>query len=220
VTAPASPIAGAVPQPDFAVTGAAPLEHAAAPMLRLGLRIDAGEAAIRSILLDAQVQIAARRRRAEPGEQERLFELFGPPAGWGNSLRTLLWSRTTLIVPPFTGSTEVELPIPCSYDLEVAASRYLDALDGGEIPLELLFSGSVFYAGPGGALQTARLSWESEAEYRLPVQVWRDVMDRYFKGTAWVRLRKDRFDRLAAYKARHAFATWEDAIDALLEGRE
>jgi hypothetical protein len=220
MAAPTSPIAVAVPQPDFAVTGAAPLDHAAAPTLKLGLRIDAGAATIRSIILDVQIQIAARRRRYAPGEQERLFELFGPPAGWGNALRTLLWTRTTLIVPPFTGVTEVELPIPCSYDLEVAASRYLDALDGGDVPIELMFSGSVFYAGPGGALQTSRLAWDREAEYRLPVQVWRDVMDRYFRGTAWVRLRKDRFDRLAAYKARHALATWEDAIDALLEGRE
>jgi hypothetical protein len=208
----------ALPQLAFAVTGAAPLAHAAVPTLRFSLRIDSRDGrAIRSILLDTQIQIAARRRRYEPGEQERLFELFGPPAGWGTALRTLLWARTTLVVPPFAQSTEVELPVVCSYDLEVAASRYLDALDGGEVPLEFLFSGSVFYAGAGGALQTARLSWNHEAGYRLPVSVWKETLERYFRGTAWLRLRKDSFDRLAAYKSRHALPTWEDALDRLLE---
>jgi hypothetical protein len=211
-------VAATIPELAFAVTDAARLDHAAAPTLRFSLRVDAA-VPVRSVLLDAQVQIAARRRRYEPGEQERLFELFGPPAGWGASLRTLLWHRTTLVVPGFTGTTVTDLLLPCTYDLEVAASRYFDALEGGEVPLEFLFSGSVFYTAADGALQTARLSWNSEAEYRLPVQVFKDTLDTYFRGTAWVRLRKDSFDRLAAFKARHAFASWEDAVEALLEER-
>jgi hypothetical protein len=99
------------------------------------------------------------------------------------------------------------------------ASRYFDALEDGEVPLEFLFSGSVFYAGEDGRLQTARLSWEQEAAYRLPVAVWKETLERYFRGTAWVRMPKASFDRLAAYKARHALATWGDALDALLEDR-
>jgi hypothetical protein len=105
--------------------------------------------------------------------------------------------------------------VPCSYDLEVAASRYMDALSDGEVPLEFLFSGSVFYSGADGELQTTRLSWESEAFYRLPVRVWKETMERYFRGTAWVRLSKDSFDRLSAYKSRNALATWDDALEAL-----
>jgi hypothetical protein len=206
-----------IPALAFAVAGAERLEHAAVPTLELVLRVDASDGrAIRSILLDAQIQIAARRRAYGPGEQERLFELFGPPAGWGAALRTVPWTRATLVVPPFTGATEVRIPLVCSYDLEVAASRYFDALQGGEVPLELLFSGSVFYAGPGGALQTARLPWTQEAEFRLPVGLWKETMERYFRGTAWVRLRKDSFDRLAAYKARRALGSWEEALDELL----
>ena len=209
-----------LPELAFAVAGTERLEHAAVPTLRFELRIDSrDERPIRSILLDTQIQIAARRRPYGAGEKERLFELFGPPAGWGTALRTLPWARTTLVVPPFTGSTLAEVLLPCSYDLEVAASRYLDALEGGEVPLEFLFSGSVFYVGGGGALQTTRLSWEQEAEFRLPVSLWKETMERYFRGTAWLRLRKDSFDRLAAYKARRALASWEDAIDELLEGR-
>ena len=173
----------------FSVEGAARVEHAAVPTLRFALRVTS-ETPVRSVLLDVQVQIAARRRGYDAAAHDRLFELFGPVADWGTTLRTLLWTRTTLVVPAFTESTVVDLDVPCSYDLEVAASRYLDALSDGEVPLEFLFSGSVFYMD-GDALQTTRLSWESEAEYRLPVRVWKETMERYFRGTAWVRLSKE-----------------------------
>jgi hypothetical protein len=202
----------------FAVEGADRVEHAAVPTLRFALRVSAPAGqAIRSVLLDTQIQIAARRRRYDAAAEERLFELFGAPAGWGATLRTLPWTRFTTVVPPFTGSTLVDLAVPCSYDLHVAASRYFDALDGGDVPLEFLFSGTVFAAGPGGMLQATRISWESDAEYRLPVTVWKEAMDAYFGGTAWLRVRKDVFDRLAAYKSRRALASWEDALDSLLE---
>jgi Family of unknown function (DUF6084) len=201
----------------FAVLDAAPVEYAAAPTLAFSLRVDCpGGQPIRSVLLDTQLQIAARRRHYDEGAHERLSELFGPVKDWGSTLRTLLWTRTTLSIPPFTGSTVVDLPVACSYDMEVVASKYLDALPGGEVPLEFLFSGTVFYAGAGGQLQAARISWEGDAEYRMPVRVWRETMDRYFHGTAWLRLSKDSFDRLCAYKARHALAGWEDTVDALL----
>ena len=197
----------------FSVVGAARVEYAAVPMLRFALRVQS-EVPVRSVLLDVQVQIAARRRGYDAAAHDRLFELFGPVADWGTTLRTLLWTRTTLVVPGFDGSTTVDLDVPCSYDLEVAASRYLDALSDGVVPLEFLFSGSVFY-DQDGALQTTRLSWESEAAYALPVSVWKETMERYFRGTAWVRLSKDSFDRLSAYKSRNALATWDDALASL-----
>ena len=198
----------------FSVVGAARVEHTAVPTLRFALEVSS-EMPVRSVLLDVQIQIAARRRGYDTPAHDRLFELFGPTADWGTTLRTLLWTRTTLVVPSFEGSTVVDLDVPCSYDLEVAASRYLDALSDGEVPLEFLFSGSVFYSGADGELQTTRLSWESEAEYRLPVRVWKETMERYFRGTAWVRLSKESFDRLSAYKSRNALATWDDALSAL-----
>jgi len=198
----------------FSVEGAARVEHAAVPTLRFSLRI-ASEVPVRSVLLDVQVQIAARRRGYDADAHDRLFELFGPVADWGTTLRTLLWTRTTLVVPSFEGSTVVELDVPCSYDLEVAASRYMDALSDGTVPLEFLFSGSVFYTGSDGGLQTTRLSWNSEAPYALPVSVWKETMERYFRGTAWVRLSKESFDRLSAYKSRNALASWDDALEAL-----
>jgi hypothetical protein len=203
----------AVPEIAFAVRDASPLEHSAVPALSFALELSS-PLQVRSISLDVQLQIAARRRAYDASVHDRMFELFGPPAAWGTTLRTLPWTRTTLVVPPFEGTTVVELQVPCSYDLEVTASRYFDALADGEVPLEFLFSGTVFYGTP---LQAARISWESEAEYRLPVRVWKETMERHFRNTAWLRVGKDRFDRLVAYKSRRALASWEDVFDELLE---
>jgi hypothetical protein len=202
----------AVPTLSFAVKDAAPLEHAAVPTLAFAVEVGGGD--VRSVVLDVQLQIAARRRGYDEAAHGRLFELFGPAGAWGTTLRTLPWARTTVVVPPFSGSTVVEVRIPCSYDLEGAASRYFDGLADGEVPLEFLFSGTVFYGAP---LQAARISWESEAEYRLPVRVWKETMERHFRDTAWLRVRKDRFDRLVSYKSRRALASWEDVVDELLE---
>ena len=206
-----------IPQLAFTVEGAQRLAHAAAPTLRFDLRVDAGGRDIRSIMLDVQVQIAARRRGYDDADRVRLFELFGHEKDWGTTLRTLLWARATLVVPAFTGSTVAALDIPCSYDLDVLATRYFDALGDGTVPLELLFSGSIFYSGEDGALQTARIPWEQEAEYALPVAVWKETLERHFPGTAWVRLPKESYDALCAYKSRHALAGWDDVVRRLLE---
>ena len=205
------------PQLEFAVESAHAVKYAAVPTLGFDLRIgrrDGGE--VRSVALNAQVRIAATGRSYGPAEQERLFELFGRPEQWGKTVRSLLWTNVTANVPPFAGSTVFELAIPCTYDFEVAAAKYFEALEDGEVPLELLFSGTVFYSDAGGRLQVASISWEQEAAYRLPVAVWREAMDDHFGDAPWVRLRRDSFDRLYAYKARNAFASWEDAVDALL----
>jgi hypothetical protein len=212
----AAAAAGAMPALRFEVQGAEALRPAAVPTIRFALRIDGGGAAIRSIQLAAQVRIAATQRGYEPAEQERLAELFGEASRWGETLRSFLWANVTLVVPPFESETVVPLDMPCSYDFEVAAAKYLAGLRDGEVPLELLFSGAVFHTA-GGLLQVTRISWESEAAYRLPVSVWRAAMDQHFPGAAWLRLDRDAFDRLAAYKARHTLLSWEDTVRALLD---
>jgi len=213
-----APHATTVPELTFGVTDAAPERHCAVPTVNFTLRIERdGGGPIRSVLLDVQVQIAARQRPYSEREQVMLGELFGTPDRWSTTLRTVLWTRATLVVPPFVDATEATLPIACSYDLEASAPNYLSAVEHGEIPLELLFSGSVFYAGPEGLLQTARIGWDREASYRLPVRVWREAMDRHFPGAAWLRLGRPAFDRLRAYKAERGLRTLEDAVERLLE---
>jgi Family of unknown function (DUF6084) len=211
---------GAAPELGFTVLGCEPLPHAAAPTLRFSLAIDAGGATIRSVILEVQIRIAATQRQYSESEQAQLGDLFGAPHRWGDTLRGLLWANATVVVVPFQGATVVDLLVPCTYDFDVAAAKYLSGLQDGEIPLDFLFSGTVFYAGPGGALQVNRISWNAETAYRLPVRTWRETMDRYFPGSAWLRLDRETFDRLVAFRARRALTGWEAVLDALLAPQE
>jgi hypothetical protein len=204
----------------FAVQDAVALRYAAVPTIEFALTVEADSGSpIRSVLLDVQIQIAARQRPYDDAAKEALIELFGAPERWGSTLRTLLWTRTTVIVPPFEDSTVVALPVTCTYDLEVTAGRYFAALTDGEVPLEFLFSGSVFFSGSQGTLQAARIALDHDVGYRLAVRIWREAIDRHFPQTAWLRLGRERFDRLRAFRGRHALPTWDAAIDALLKGR-
>lgn len=213
------PLAGSPPDLTFAVEGVEAERFAVTPTLLFKLAIGrSGGGPVRSVVLNTQIRVAATRRSYAPGEQERLLELFGQTKDWARSLRSFPWVNAMLQVPAFTDSTTVELPVACTYDFEVSSAQYFHALEHGEVPLELLFSGTIFYAEPGGQLQIAHVPWEKEAEYRLPIAVWREMMDRHFPGSAWLRLQRESFDRLHAFKAGGGHATWESALDALLSG--
>jgi len=135
---------------------------------------------IHTIALRCQIQLEVTRRRYAPREQERLLDLFGQPDRWSQTLRSLLWTHANLVVPGFAGaSTMVDLQVPCTFDFNVAATKYFEALTDGEIPLLMLFSGTVFYAPPDSPLQVAPISWEQEARYKLPVKLWREMMESY-----------------------------------------
>jgi hypothetical protein len=200
----------------FEIAGARAEPYAVVPTLAFALRI--GEASgqpIHSMALRCQIQIEPRRRPYSAAEEVRLLELFGEPKRWGDTQKTLLWTQASLMVPGFTASTEVTLPITCTYDFEITAAKYFQALDEGEIPLLFLFSGTVFAKnGPGISVQP--VPWEKEAAFRLPVRTWREVMDLYFPGSAWIRLRRESFDALHRFKGRRALPTWDDAVEALL----
>jgi hypothetical protein len=213
------PTAGAVPALSFRVEEGGVLDHAAVPTLRLALQVTArGGEAVSAAVLDVQVRIAATRRPYAAAERDRLVDVFGPVEQWGRSVRSLHWCNVPLHVGPFTGSTVVDLLLPCTYDLHVvAAARYLHALEDGVIPLELLFSGSVFHPAPDGRLQVGRLAWDDGAEYPLPVAALREAMERHFPGAAWLRLQRATFDRLWAYKARGTHLSWDAAVEALLD---
>src|SRR5919202_1243091 len=210
-----------MPDLEFGIEGAEVAEFAAVPSLLFKLRIENLEGEpVRSVALNAQVRIAASRRHYEAEEQERLMELFGEPGRWKDTLRSLLWTHTVVQVSRFSGSTVVDMPVTCTYDLEVVAAKYFYALEDGEVPLEFLFSGTVFYAGEGGRLQVIRIPWQKEAEFRLPVRLWKEMIEHYFPNTAWIRLHRDAFDRLYDYKVRRGLPTWEAAVEALLRASE
>jgi hypothetical protein len=200
----------------FAIEDGGVLPHSAVPTLRFGLRVESDEE-VRALSLNVQVRIAATRRTYSDAEEEALRELFGSPEQWGRSLQSLHWTNLAVQVPAFEGSTLVDLLVTCTYDLEVAAAQYLSGLDGGEVPLEFLFGGTVFHGDP---LQVRPIPWNAEADYRLPVSVWRQMMDQFFPNSAWLRLHKDTFDRLYDYRSRNALLTWDRTLESLLNTAE
>jgi Family of unknown function (DUF6084) len=207
-----------MPDLAFAVENVVADQDAAAPLLMFGLRITCADPAIQvqSVALRCQVQIESTRRRYEPDEQARLIDLFGEPDRWSRTLRTLLWAHTSAVVPSFSGSTLVAMPVPCTFDFNVAATKYFHSLQHGEIPLSLQFSGTIFYATDDDGLQVAQIPWDKEANYRMPVAVWQEMMSIFYPNGAWLRLRSDVFDRLLQYKAQQGIPTWEGTIDSLL----
>ncbi len=211
-----------MPDLNFKVEEAAVVPFAIAPTLALKLGIanaDPAEA-IHTVALRCQIQIDVTRRRYTAEEQASMRDLFGEPERWSQTLRSLLWTHVSVVVPGFTGSTVVELPIHCTFDFNVAVTKYVEGLKSGEIPLNLLFSGTVFHAGPDEVLQVAPISWEKEARFSLPVKVWREMMDAYYPNTAWLNLRRDVFDRLYQYKMQHGIPTWEQALESVLPVEE
>jgi hypothetical protein len=215
--------ASSMPDLDFKVERAEAEPFSVAPLLTFKLRIDQTDGAtpIHAIALRCQIRIEPGRRRYTDQQRDRLLELFGPPSQWGQSLRPLLWTHTSAIVPAFTGGTVADLPVPCSYDFNIAGTKYCDALgDDGDVPLCLLFSGTVFYQAADGSLQAAPISWNNETDYRLPVRIWREMMDRYYPNSAWLCLGKDVFDRLRQYKLQTGRASWEQAVEDLLNAAD
>ena len=103
----------------------------------------------------------------------------------------MLWTHTNTVVPPFHDQTTVALPVPCTFDFNVAATKYFAALSEGEVPLNLMFSGTVFYEAADGTLQAEQIPWDKEARFWLPVWVWKEMIDLYYPNSAWLCLRRD-----------------------------
>jgi hypothetical protein len=194
--------------------------YAAAPTVRIRLRIsETSGADVHAMALRCQIRIEPQRRQYSDAEADRLLDLFGERSRWGETLKPMQFAELSVMVPGFKGGTEVDLAVPCTYDFEVASAKYLHGLEEGTVPLLLLFSGTVFTKGPGG-VAVERVPWDKEAPCRLPVAVWREVMDLYFPGTAWIRLRRETLDALQRFKSQRALPTWDDAIEALIEDAE
>jgi hypothetical protein len=198
----------------FAVVNVRAEAHAAVPTLTFRLRIMAGRP-VQAILLRCQLQIEPRRRRHGTEERERLSDVFGASERWNDTLKPLLWTSTSLTVPAFDASVEVDLALPCTYDFEVTAARYLQSLEGGEVPLLFLFSGTVFAKAENG-FRVEQVPWDKEASFRLPVAVWRDLMEAYYPGCAWIRLRRESIDALQRFRNREALMSLDEAIEALI----
>ena len=202
----------------FSVSGARAIPFAASPVIafQVEARNSEPDQEIHSIALRCQIQIEAQRRSYSSEESKGLLDLFGEPDRWSQTVRPLLWTHVAANVPSFCGATGFELPVACSFDFNIGATKYFHAAHAGEIPLLFQFSGTVFRMTANEGLQISQIPWDRDARYRLPAGVWRDMMDAYYPHSAWLRLRRDAFDRLNEYKQSEGFATWEEALESLL----
>ncbi|WP_054812452.1 DUF6084 family protein [Nocardia arizonensis] len=200
----------------FAVLGLAPQPYAVTPILsaRVGIAT-VGEEPVHAVVLRAQVRIEPHRRRYTDEEGAGLVDLFGPRERWRDTQRSFLWMQCATTVPGFSGGAEVDLPMPCTYDFEVSASKYLHALRDGEVPLLFLFSGTVFTRGAGG-FTVQQIPWDREDRYDMPVSVWRELVAAHFPDSGWLRLNRSTLDALTAYKSGHGMLDFDAAVDRLL----
>lgn len=211
-----------MPDVGFQVTGVEPVKHGLTPLLRFKVQISnrpQGSAPVEDIealILQAQIQIQAPQRSYSAAEQERLLDIFGKPDCWGETMHNRFWTNANTMTGPFTDTAEATLPVPCTFDLDVLATKYFNGLQEGEVPLLFLFSGSTFYRTSDGRLQVQRISWDNDCVYKMPVRVWQDLMDFHYPNSAWLSLRRDVYDRLCAFRRNGGLTSWEDAIERLL----
>nr|WSX48031.1 DUF6084 family protein [Streptomyces sp. NBC_00974] len=204
---------------DFTCTGVRADPYAAGPTLVFRLRVTAGgdpePARVHALALRCQLRIEPARRGYGPAEAAGLADLFGERSRWGTTLQPVQFAQVALMVPSFTGETEIDVVVPCTYDMDIAASRYFSSLEDGEAPLLMLFSGTAF-TGAGG-FHVEPVPWDREASYRMPVAVWHEMVEQHFPGCGWLRLPRDVMDELLAFRSRHALASWEATVRTLLD---
>ena len=207
-----------MPDLRLSIEGTEVAQYAAVPLLVFKLRISnqpTGQT-IHTVALRAQIQLEVTRRKYDANEQSRLADLFGESDRWSQTLRNMLWTHTSVVVPRFNDNVLADIPVPCTFDFNIAATKYFHGLTDGDLPLCFQFSGTVFYQGDNDTLQVSPIPWDKEARYRLPVKIWRDLMDMYYPNSAWLFLRRDTFDKLYQFKVREGIPTWEEALERAL----
>lgn len=220
------PFPRAAPGPAFAMTvvGADHDAHALGPTLRLHLRIaETTGTRIHALALRTQIRLEPAARRYRPAQQERLVELFGDPSRWGRTLAPMQVATVSSLAPSFDGEHTLALEVPMTFDTELAVTRYFRGVsdDPDEtVPIRLLFSGTVFYAGAQDEVRIGLVPWSLETTFRLPVSVWRDMARDFHGGTTWLALPERTLARLSAWRAARALPTWEQTFDALLDGAD
>ena len=203
---------------DFTVPAVQIADNCATPTLLFQLRAinRTPESAVEHVALSAQIRIEAARREYAPHERERLSELFGGAADWDRALRGLLWTSVTVPIGGFTKECTIDLPIACSCDFEIAATKFLHGVEHGEIPLLWLFSGSIFFRNSEGELQIGQVAHHKEAGIRLPAELWHSLMQRYYADKIWLRVERDLFEEVYRYKRRKSLPSFDEALRDLL----
>jgi hypothetical protein len=206
-----------LPSPEFAVAGVEAEPNAATPVLRFSVEVtDASGREIYTIALTALVQIDADRRAYDLETRERLLDLFGEQERIPATAGAVPFGRVETLVPSFTGTGTFEIVLPVSADLELAAARYFASLPGGAVPLTFNFNGTIFYAGSDDRLQITLVPWSCTARFRLRVGIWRELIERRYAGSGFVRLQPETLQHLRQRRAELGLPTFDATIaDAL-----
>lgn len=184
----------------------------------LSMRAEPSET-IHALLLQCQVRVEPGRRSYDDNEAALLLDLFGERTRWADTVKPFRLASVPIAVAAFTGETETTLTVPLSFDLEVAAGKYFAALGNGEVPLLLLFSGTAFTV-TDGRFRAEPVPWTLEAQWRLPVSVWRDVMDLHFPDQGWVRVDRRTLQALTRFRSLRACTSWDETIAELIAAAE
>ncbi|MFI9611921.1 DUF6084 family protein [Streptomyces sp. NPDC052023] len=199
----------------FACTGVRADPYAMGPTLVFRLRVTASPPArVHAMALRCQIRIEPARRGYAEAEAEALTDLFGDRSRWGSSLNPMQFAQVQVMVPAFTGEVETDVAVHCTYDMDIASTRYFHALQDGEVPLLMLFSGTAF-TGEGG-FRVEPVPWDREAGCRMPVKTWREMVEQHFPGSGWIRLPRDTMDALLAYRSRRALPSWQETVETLM----
>ena len=205
----------------FEIVSAGALERAAAPTLSFATKVtDRSGIEIYTVALSALFTIEPGKRTYDPDARERLAELFGEPERWAATTGAFRWSQVDVLVPSFTGEAGFEIRVPCTYDHEIAATKYFAGLADGVVPLQVHFNGTLFYRGADRQLQMMMLPWDLSVRYDLPIEVWRGMIDRHYPEGTWVRLEEGTLDRLRRLKTSGGSATYDRTIVAMLDHQE
>ena len=201
----------------LAITGVEAIPHAAAPTLAFTLSVD--DRSGREIFmagLSVQIQIEPAKRSYGADERAKLTELFGEPHRWATTAQRMHWTKESVLLPSFTGSTTARIEVLCNYDVELAGAKYFHSVSEGEIPLAFHFNGGVYYSGEDGRLQILQVPWDTTADFKMPVSVWREMIDSYYPYRGWVPVHRDTLDALQRLKARLGAPTFDAAVTELL----
>lgn len=210
--------AGPAPAPEFSIIGVEAIPHSASPnLLFTGHVSETSGREVYAIALTAQVMIDPARRSYDDATRERLVELFGEPERWSATTHSFLWAELSVLVQSFTGATTFRLPMQCNYDLEIAATKYLHSVPGGEVPLSFNFSGTIFYRSEADRLQIVKVPWDCTLRFGMPASAWREMIEEHYPSGGWVRLADETLERLGRHKAEGAHPTFDAAVTDLLE---
>jgi uncharacterized protein DUF6084 len=198
----------------FTIEDSGPKRFAAIPTVAFRLRIETSEP-LEALVLRVQIRIEPQWRDYDGTEKPLLVDLFGTPDRWGTTLRSFSWADISVTVPSVLESIAIDVPLACTYDFDVAATRFLSGLGSGEVPLRFLFSGAIFRTADTG-FSSERVSWSSECAYRMPVRTWREAMSACYGDDALVRIKRETLEQLHRYRALSGATSWDQVLERLL----